>query len=104
MLIVVVIATLINRRDLRGAFELFTLAVIGLNVSPFIALAAYQVARRPTHCSIGAGLIRCEHHWITCCRYKNRYSILCQLYRDCCWTGRVLGTRRTDGVCLMNWS
>jgi len=41
VLIVIVIVALINRRDLRGAFELFTLAVLGLVVSPFIAFAVY---------------------------------------------------------------
>jgi Brp/Blh family beta-carotene 15,15'-monooxygenase len=40
-LIVVVIVALINRGDLRGAFELFTLAVLGLVASPFIAFAVY---------------------------------------------------------------
>lgn len=41
ILIVVMIVGLINRGDLRGAFELFTLAVLGLVVSPFIAFAVY---------------------------------------------------------------
>jgi Brp/Blh family beta-carotene 15,15'-monooxygenase len=40
-LIVVTVLALINRGDLRGAFELFTLAVLGLVVSPFIAFAVY---------------------------------------------------------------
>ena len=40
-LIVLTLVTLIYRRDLRGAFELFTLAVLGLVASPFIAFAVY---------------------------------------------------------------
>jgi len=40
-LIVIVIVALINRGNLRAAFELFTLAVLGLVVSPFIAFAVY---------------------------------------------------------------
>jgi len=40
-LIVVSIVALISRGSLRSAFELFTLAVLGLVVSPFIAFAVY---------------------------------------------------------------
>jgi Brp/Blh family beta-carotene 15,15'-monooxygenase len=40
-LIVISIVALISRGALRGAFELFTLAVLGLVVSPFIAFAVY---------------------------------------------------------------
>ena len=40
-LIVGTIVALIDRGDLRGAFELFTLAILGLVVSPLIAFAIY---------------------------------------------------------------
>jgi Brp/Blh family beta-carotene 15,15'-monooxygenase len=40
-LIVISIVALIARGALRGAFELFTLAVLGLIASPFIAFAVY---------------------------------------------------------------
>ena len=40
-LIVGTIVALIDRGDLRGAFELFTLAILGLVVSPLIAFAVY---------------------------------------------------------------
>lgn len=40
-LIVISVVALISRGFLRGAFELFTLAVLGLVVSPFIAFAVY---------------------------------------------------------------
>jgi Brp/Blh family beta-carotene 15,15'-monooxygenase len=40
-LIVISIVALISRGALRSAFELFTLAVLGLVVSPFIAFAVY---------------------------------------------------------------
>lgn len=41
VLLIVTILVLINRSDLRGAFELFTLGVLGFVVSPFIAFAVY---------------------------------------------------------------
>jgi Brp/Blh family beta-carotene 15,15'-monooxygenase len=41
ILIVFTLVTLIYRGALRGAFELFTLAVLGLVASPFIAFAVY---------------------------------------------------------------
>ena len=40
-LIVVTIAALIHRGEIRGAFELFTVTILGLVVSPFIAFAVY---------------------------------------------------------------
>jgi Brp/Blh family beta-carotene 15,15'-monooxygenase len=40
-LIVGTIVALIDQGDLRGAFELFTLAILGLVVSPLIAFAVY---------------------------------------------------------------
>ena len=40
-LIVGTVVALIDRGDLRGAFELFTLAILGLVVSPLIAFAVY---------------------------------------------------------------
>lgn len=40
-LIVITLLVLINRNDLRGAFELAILALLGLVVSPFIAFAVY---------------------------------------------------------------